>query len=1321
MPTIGRVNIDDVFPWEDEYGNEFLSRDYTTKENQRYVERLAESMRPSQSIRRPDAYSVWPACLIVPVIIVTSTYGLRHMRMAARSLGKGDTMKGAFRMGRIWRVLGVVLSGLLVLSVCTTAGFAEQVDITPEEVVADATPDAGAQSTDGDDLGLTAQGTDEGITWTDWTNTESLPTTAGNWRLTSNVTLTSTWQVPTGTTNLHLNGKTITASGDFTAVMMEAINEGTRTLNLYDDESNPGQVTHPEGKSGCGVWVSKGCVFNLHGGSITRNTVNGTNDRMGGGVHVYGGTFNMDGGKISHNVAGNVNDPNASSGSGAGVYVESFNDSSGTFSMTGGTIERNRAAYQGGGVFCTSGGTLNISGGTIQNNHSPSYGGGIYYAYHDTPSFTLSGGTITNNTSNSVGGIFAGSNFNVSGNPVVEGNTKGSNPSAASNIVLDDNGNGAKINVTGALTSGASMGVTYGKAKPYTFTSGYTAKGNTVAPSTYFFSDDTTCNVYWTANEDEARLCTVRTITITNTTPDLGTVTASVNDTTVTQAIAGDTVTLTATPNDSEHYTLDEYSVTSTNDSTQVVNVKWDNTFQMPDHDVTVTASFRERHFHDGIEFKPWKETDPPLPKDPGDYYLTDDVVLTSTWVIPSAGPDVPTNLCLNGHSITLDQDDNKPVMRISKAENGATAKLVLYDNANGGGTITHENGKTGHGVEVVNGGEFVMEGGCISGNVADSESRSGGGVYVGSGATFTMNGGAIQNNTADYGGGVYVGSGATFTMNGGAIQNNGSEETLRGGGVYVGSGASAYGQAGGTFNLAGGTITGNNAAIGGGVLGYWVEESDPAYSITLSGNPRVTDNHNVRPNYDTKGKNLCLAWPKYNESPLGIKDALGENAIIGISVIRDDSAAESAGVSLIYVDGVFTTGYGAAQNDDPWRHFTSDNPKHAVLWTPDGKEAQLTTRRNIAVAQGITGGTVKVSRDFAAEGETITIQATPDEGWDLVSVTAKDAQGNDVAVEGNQKFVVPASDVVVSATFREKPAIHVTYTSHVQKKGDLPAVSDGEDAGTTGESRRLEAMSATVDTGGIEYRAHVQRKGWDGWVANGKQAGTTGESRGIEAIQMRLTGNAAADGYHVWYRVHSQTFGWLGWARDGEPAGTAGMSKRAEAYQVVVLWGNRKPTDYDASKPAYRAQVAANAHLQGLGWTGKTSAGTTGSTGQSRQLEALRLYAPNQPFAGGITYQVHVQGSGWTAKKSDGALAGITGKSRRIEAVRISLTGELADHLSVWYRVHSQTYGWSGWARDGASAGTEGLSKRAEAVDMRILPKNAPAPGSTANAFRTR
>lgn len=43
---IERVNIEDVYPVEDEYGNQYLSRDYTLKENRRYVEDLAASFDP---------------------------------------------------------------------------------------------------------------------------------------------------------------------------------------------------------------------------------------------------------------------------------------------------------------------------------------------------------------------------------------------------------------------------------------------------------------------------------------------------------------------------------------------------------------------------------------------------------------------------------------------------------------------------------------------------------------------------------------------------------------------------------------------------------------------------------------------------------------------------------------------------------------------------------------------------------------------------------------------------------------------------------------------------------------------------------------------------------------------------------------------------------------------------------------------------------------------------------------------------------------------------------------------------------------------------
>ena len=792
---------------------------------------------------------------------------------------------------------------------------------------------------------------------------------------------------------------------------------------------------------------------------------------------------------------------------------------------------------------------------------------------------------------------------------------------------------------------------------------------------------------------------------------DYGTVTASVNNVSVSQANEGATVTLTATPK-SDDYALGELKYSYYNGYEEheqsIINSK---SFGMPDQAVTVTATFHKRHIHDGIEFEPWMSTNSLPPQDqPSDYYLTNDVTLADTWTAPLGG-DLPTRLCLNGHRITLEQgaDDSKPVIRVKKNDNNsAPSKLVLYDTSENKGAITHAENKKGTGIWVENGGVLVMKGGSISNNDANNY---GGGVYVGNGGSFTMEGGSIAQNKADYGGGGVAVEGGTFTLANGTIQSNGGDLILYGGGVFV--------RSGGTFNLFGGAIKNNQASWGGGVAGY--TEDGPAYTIKLSGNPKVTDNRAERVNYDNMGDNLCLIWPNKSDIPITIDGPLKKDAKIGISIIRDQSSSDAHNMSFAYTDGVFTTEYKAAQSTDPWNYFTSDDPDRAVLWTPNGTEAQLTVARHITVDKGIAGGTVTLSRDFAAEDETIAVQATPNVGWDLVSVTAKDADGKEVPVKDNKLLVVPASDVVVSATFREKPAIHVTYTAHVQKKGNLPAVSDGADAGTTGEARRLEAMSATVDAGGIEYRAHLQGKGWDNWVADGKQAGTTGEARRLEAIQMRLTGKPAADGYHVWYRVHSQTYGWLGWTCDGEPAGTAGMGKRAEAYQVLVLWGDRKPADYDASKPAYRAQAVANAHLQGTGWTGNAFAGTIGTTGQARRMEGLRLYASNQPFAGGITYQVHEQRNGWTAERSDGALAGTTGESRRIEAVRISLTGELANHLSVWYRVHNQTYGWSGWACDGASAGTEGLAKRAEAVDIQILPKNAPAPGSTANAFRTR
>ena len=145
--------------------------------------------------------------------------------------------------------------------------------------------------------------------------------------------------------------------------------------------------------------------------------------------------------------------------------------------------------------------------------------------------------------------------------------------------------------------------------------------------------------------------------------------------------------------------------------------------------------------------------------------------------------------------------------------------------------------------------------------------------------------------------------------------------------------------------------------------------------------------------------------------------------------------------------------------------------------------------------------------------------------------------------------------------------------------------------------------------------------------------------------------------------------------------------------------------------------------HVQQIGWQGWRSNGaTSGTTGRSLRLEGIRIKLDSLPFSGNIQYRTHVQTYGWeTSWKSGGATSGTTGQSKRLEAIKIRLTKDMAKHYDVWYRVHAQNFGWMGWAKNGASAGSQGFSYRLEGIQIKIVPKGSAAPGSTASAFRKK
>ena len=323
-------------------------------------------------------------------------------------------------------------------------------------------------------------------------------------------------------------------------------------------------------------------------------------------------------------------------------------------------------------------------------------------------------------------------------------------------------------------------------------------------------------------------------------------------------------------------------------------------------------------------------------------------------------------------------------------------------------------------------------------------------------------------------------------------------------------------------------------------------------------------------------------------------------------------------------------------------------------------------------------------------------------------------------------------------------PDVTVSYRTHVQSIGWQGIVTNGTMSGTSGRAKRLEGIEISVAGNsnlGIQYTTHCQSYGWLPWSANGEMNGTEGEAKRLEAIKIQLTG-ADKDKYNVYYRVHAQSYGWLAWAANGAPAGTAGLSKRLEAIQIVIV---KKGESFDhaigniqsARGEAYIASSTANAnpvvtgennvnveyrtHVQSFGWQGwKHNGVMSGTSGKAKRLEGINIKLTNKPYSGSIVYTTHVQSIGWQGNENnvntwfrDGQMAGTSGRAKRLEAIRIALTGEMAEHYDVYYRVHAQSFGWLAWTKNGEAAGTAGLAKRLEGIQIVLVPKGGAAPAN--------
>ena len=101
------------------------------------------------------------------------------------------------------------------------------------------------------------------------------------------------------------------------------------------------------------------------------------------------------------------------------------------------------------------------------------------------------------------------------------------------------------------------------------------------------------------------------------------------------------------------------------------------------------------------------------------------------------------------------------------------------------------------------------------------------------------------------------------------------------------------------------------------------------------------------------------------------------------------------------------------------------------------------------------------------------------------------------------------------------------------------------------------------------------------------------------------------------------------------------------------------------------------------------------------------------------VYYNAHVQSVGWQDYVPEGEAAGTEGRSKRIEAMKIRLTGKLAEEYDIYYRTHIQSYGWLDWAKNDAPTGSAGYGKRMEAFEIRLVKKgSAEAPVLSGTSF---
>ena len=249
--------------------------------------------------------------------------------------------------------------------------------------------------------------------------------------------------------NTTINGNTASGiAADNGGGGIYQLNAGTLIIQNNSIISN--NIANGTAGSGGGILSDVGASLTVSNSSITGNRAN----RAGGGIEAVASTTTTLNNVILDNNNVGVSPAVAAPGNGGGFHITG----SGNATITGGTVNNNIAAAEGGGLWNGSG-TMSVSGSivngnTASGNNADNGGGGLY---NQVGTLNVTNATVSNNSANGTLGL-GGGILNDGATVLVSNSTISNNTSKLKGGGIATTNGIVTVDSNSAITSNVSQG-----------------------------------------------------------------------------------------------------------------------------------------------------------------------------------------------------------------------------------------------------------------------------------------------------------------------------------------------------------------------------------------------------------------------------------------------------------------------------------------------------------------------------------------------------------------------------------------------------------------------------------------------------------------------------------------------------------------------------------------------------------------------------------------------------------------------------------------------------------------------------------------------